>query len=69
MRGSVALLEDLEALDKRKEEIASQLSDPATFRSDPSFAQSANEELASVEAETESLFRRWEELEAIDQAS
>lgn len=59
----------IEALDKRKEEIASQLSDPATFRSDPSFAQSANEELASVEAETESLFRRWEELEAIDQAS
>jgi len=58
----------IEALDKRKEEIASQLSDPANFRADPSFASSANDEIASIEAETESIFRRWEELEAIDQS-
>lgn len=58
----------IEALDKRKEEIASQLSDPANFRTDPSFASSANDDIASIEAETESIFRRWEELEAIDQS-
>ncbi len=58
----------IETLDKRKVELAHQLSNPANFRSDPSFASSANEEIASIEAETESIFQRWEELEAIDQS-
>jgi len=58
----------IEALDQRKEEIARELSDPSNFRANPSFASSAKEELASIETETEAIFQRWEELEAIDRA-
>ena len=55
----------IETLDQRKEEIARQLSDPSNYQADPAFANSANEELASIEAEIEVIFRRWEELESI----
>ena len=58
----------IEDLDQRKEEIARQLADPSTFQSDPTFAEAAKEELATIEIETERIFKRWEELEAISQA-
>jgi ATP-binding cassette subfamily F protein uup len=55
----------IEELDQKKEKVVAVLADPATYTGDPQIAKDAKEESASIEAELEGAYARWEELEAL----
>ena len=59
------LPERIESLDRSRQLIADKLADPQTYKTDPSYGQTAKTELAAIDSETETVYNRWEELEAL----
>lgn len=59
------LPERIESLDQSRQRIADKLADPQTYKSDPAYGQAAKTELAAIDSETEAVYNRWEELEAL----
>jgi ATP-binding cassette subfamily F protein uup len=53
----------LESLEAKQAEFGEQLADPETYKGDPTKASALGQELKSVEAEIETAYARWEELE------
>jgi ATP-binding cassette subfamily F protein uup len=56
--------EKIDAIDKRRAQIAHKLADPQTYKNDPTYAETSKRELAALDAESDRVFARWEELEA-----
>lgn len=59
------LPERIEALDKQRQAIADKLADPQTYKTEPSYAETAKSEFSAIDSETASVYNRWEELEAL----
>jgi ATP-binding cassette subfamily F protein uup len=53
----------LESLEAKQAEIGEQLADPETYKGDPTKASALGQALKGVEAEIETAYARWEELE------
>ncbi len=60
-----SLPEAIERIDQRKAEIATKLADPETYKNEPAYADEARNELAQLDAESDRIFERWEELESL----
>ncbi|MGY8693383.1 MAG: ATP-binding cassette domain-containing protein [Verrucomicrobiia bacterium] len=62
------LPERIEELDKRRQVIAAKLSDTQTYKTEPSFAETAKSQFAKIDSETENIYKRWEKLEALKES-
>ena len=60
--------ERIEELDKSRQVIAAKLSDPQTYKTEPSFAETAKSQFAKIDSETENIYKRWEKLEALKES-
>ncbi len=58
----------IEAIDQKRSQIAQKLADPQTYKLDPTYAESSKSELAALEAESDRVFERWEELESLKES-
>ena len=63
-----ALPERIEELDERRHEITAKLADPQTYKSEPSFAETAKSQFSKIDSEIETIYKRWEELEALKES-
>ncbi len=63
-----ALPERIEELDERRHEITAKLADPQTYKSEPYFAETAKSQFSKIDSETETIYKRWEELEALKES-
>lgn len=59
----------IESLEARKHSITDTLADPATYQKNPESVPILNQELQLCETELDTLYKRWEELEALDGAN
>lgn len=62
------LPERIEELDKRRQVIAAKLSDPQTYKTELSFAETAKSQFTEIDSETETIYKRWEKLEALKES-
>ncbi len=58
----------IEAIDQKRSQIAQKLADPQTYKLEPTYAESSKSELAALEAESDRVFERWEELESLKES-
>jgi ATP-binding cassette subfamily F protein uup len=64
-REYTAMLERIEKLEAEKELLSSELSDGELYRKDPQVAKDKTKRLSELEAEIETLYERWQTLDAI----
>lgn len=63
-----SLPDKIETIDERRAQISQKLADPQTYKSEPNFAEESKLELTELEEESDQVFARWEELEALKES-
>jgi hypothetical protein len=58
----------IDAIDKRRAQIAHKLADPQTYKNDPTYAEISKRELVELDVESDRVFARWEKLEIIKES-
>ena len=60
--------EMIDAIDKRRAQIAHKLADPQTYKNDPTYAETSKRELVELDVESDRVFARWEKLEIMKES-